>query len=136
MSEDKFDILSALLNEIGGEIAEIVGGDPAGTYLYAEAGEGWIGSSLFKDEGSAVRYYDTTEELDELLLEFRMTEGRGKRWAVMEYEIKGTKVDAQFMYSEDVDVEDFDEDRREIALKKRYGDKPVIYPPWPGQEAD
>ena len=136
MSEDKFDILSALLNEIGGEIAEIVGGDPAGTYLYAEAGEGWIGSSLFKDEGSAVRYYDTTDELDDLLLEFRKTEEPGKRWAVMEYEVKGTKFDAQFKYPEEVDVESFDDDRREIALKKRYGDKPVIYPPWPGQESD
>ena len=136
MSEDKFEILGALLNEIGGEIAEIVGGDPAGTYLYAEAGEGWIGSSLFKDEGSTVRYYDTTDDLDDLLLEFRKTEGPGKRWVVMEYEVVGTKFDAQFKYPEEVDVESFDDDRRDIALKKRYGDKPVIYPPWPGQEPD
>lgn len=134
MSEDKFDILGALLNEIGNEIAEIVGGNPAGTYLYVEAGQGWIGSSLFKDEGSAVRYFDTTEEMDDLLLEFRNSEAPEKRWAVMEYDVKGTRFDAQFKYSEEVDVEDFDEERRETALKKRYGDKPVIYPPWPGRE--
>lgn len=54
----------------------------------------------------------------------------------MEYEIKGTKFDAQFKYPEEVDVEDFDENRREMALKERYGDKPVIYPPWPGQKPD
>jgi hypothetical protein len=130
VSEDKFDILGPLLSEISGEIAAIVGGDPGGTYLYVEAGDGWIGSSIFKDEGLEVRYHDTTDELDDLLLELRKTEEQGKRWAVMEYEIKGTKFDAQFRYPEEVDVESFDEDRREIALKKRYGDKPVIYPPW------
>lgn len=137
MSEEKFEYLGELLNEIGSEIAQTVGGDPAGTFLYAEAGEGWIGSSLFKDEGSAVRYYDTTDELDDLLLKFRNTEKPGMRWTVMEYEVKGTKVDAQFKYPEEVIVESFaDADRREIALKKRYGDKPIIYPPWPGQPTE
>jgi hypothetical protein len=49
----------------------------------------------------------------------------------MEYEIKGTKFSAEFKFPHEVDVESFDEDRREIALKKRFGDKPVIYPPEP-----
>ena len=136
MTKDKFEILGPLLSDIGGELAEIVGGDPDGVYLYAEAGEGWVGPSVFKVEGNSIRYYDGSPELSDLLLELRNTEAPGKRWAVMEYEVKGTKFDAQFKYSEEVDVEDFDEDRREIALKKRYGDKPVIYPPWPGQEPE
>ena len=54
-----------------------------------------------------------------------------KRWSVMEYEICGTKFDAQFRFPDEVDVESFDVDRREVALKKRYGDKPIIYPPPP-----
>jgi hypothetical protein len=137
VSAEKFDILSSLITEIGNEVAEIVGGDPNGAYLYSEAGEGWIGTSVFKDEGEVVRYFDPTLELEELLLEFRKTEEAGKRWVIMEYEVKGTKFDAQFKYPEEVTVESFgDDDRREIALKKRYGDKPVIYPPWPGQPTE
>jgi hypothetical protein len=136
MQEDKFDILGPLLSDIGGEIAEIVGGNPDGAYLYSEAGDGWIGTSVFKDEGDVVRYFDPPSELEELLLEFRNTEKPGKRWTVMEYEIIGTKFDARFKYPEEVDPKFFDGDRREIALKKRYGDKPIVYPPWPGQDAE
>ena len=33
-----------------------------------------------------------------------------------------------FRYPDEVDVKDVDEDRREAALKARYGDKPVVYP--------
>lgn len=136
VAKDKFEILGPLLSDIGGELAQVVGGDPDGVYLYVEAGEGWIGPSVFKDEGNSVRYFEGSLELSELLLALRNAEDPEKRWAVMEYEIKGTKFDAQFKFPEEVDVEDFDEDRREIALKKRYGNKPVIYPPWPGQESD
>jgi hypothetical protein len=131
MPKDKFDKLGPLFADIGGEVAQIVGGNPDGAYVYAEAGDGWYGVSVFKDEGEIVRYYDPSSELDDLIYEAWLTEESGKRWAVMEYEIKGTKFDAQFKYPEEVDVESFDEDRREIALKKRYGNKPVIYPPWP-----
>jgi hypothetical protein len=54
-----------------------------------------------------------------------------KRWAVMEYEIRDGKFDAQFIYPDQVDVESYDVDRREITLRKRFGDKPIIYPPMP-----
>lgn len=131
MQDDKFDKLGSLLADIGREIAETVGGDPEGTYLYVEAGDGWYGASLFKDEGKVVRYFDPSSELDDLIYEFWRAEEPAKRWAVMEYEIKGTKFDALFRFPDEVDVESFDEDRRGIALRKRYGDKPVIYPPLP-----
>src|SRR3546814_2141857 len=41
MADDKLDNLGPLMNEIGQELAEIVGGDPNGVFLYAEIGEGW-----------------------------------------------------------------------------------------------
>lgn len=136
MSKDKFDVLGPAYEEIGLELAEIVGGDPNGVYLYAEAGDGWYEYGIFKDEGSIVRYYDPSSEIGGLIYEAWLIEEPDKRWTVMEYEIKGTKFDAKFKYSDEVNVEDLNVDRREIALKKRYGDKPVIYPPWPGKEPD
>ena len=80
MTADKFDKLGPLYADIGGEISEIVGGSPAGTVLYTEAGEGWIGAGVFKDEGESVRYFDPSSELCDLLLEAWNTEDPGKRW--------------------------------------------------------
>lgn len=51
----------------------------------------------------------------------------------MEYDVNDGKFEANYRYPEEVDVEVFDIDsgRREAALKVRYGDKPVVYPPIP-----
>lgn len=133
MAKDKFDILGPAYEEIGLELAEIVGGDPDGAYLYAEAGEGWYGYGIFKDEGGTVRYYLPSPELGKLIYEAWLIEEPSKRWAVMEYEINGTKFDARFQYPEEIDPNESEIERRPRALKRRYGGKPVIYPPWPEQ---
>lgn len=131
VAKDKFDVLGPAYAEIGVELAEIVGGDADGAFIYAEAGDGWYDYSVYKDEGATVRYHRASPELGDLIYEAWLLEEPSKRWAVMEYQVNGTKFDAQFRYPEEVDVESFEEDRREIALRKRYGDKPVIYPPLP-----
>lgn len=133
MVEERLDKFGPMLADIGELAAEEVGGDPDGLYLYVEVGDRWISPSLFKDNGESVQYFDASSKLTDLIDVFWRAEDADKRWSVMEYEVKGTKFDARFKYPEEVDVESFDEDRREIALKKRYGDKPVIYPPWPDQ---
>ena len=135
MAEDKFHNLGHILKEIGGEGATIVGGDPDGLYIYAEPDGGAVFASVFKDEGNAVRYYDPTHELFELIRDAWAAESsdEAKRWAVMEYEVRGTEFDVQFAYPEELDSNDYSTDRREVALKRRYGDKPVIYPPMPDE---
>lgn len=130
--KDKYETLGLLLADVGGELAQIVGGDPDGIYVYAEAGDGWIGISVYKDEGDVVRYFDPSSELTDMLLEAWNAEEPAKRWSVMEYEVNGTKFDVRFKFPDEVDVKSFaDDDRRDSALKRRFGDKPVIYPPWP-----
>jgi hypothetical protein len=131
MAKDKYEVLGPLYGEIGLEVADIVGGDPDGAFLYAEVGEGWVYASVFKDEGPSVRYFDPSSELSDLLLEAWEEEEPDKRWAVMEYEIKGTRFDARFLFPEEIDPKMHASDRRPIVLKRRYGDKPVIYPPIP-----
>jgi hypothetical protein len=133
MGKDKYEALGPLYGDVGGELANIVGGDPDGAFLYAEAGEGWLGASVFKDEGMQVRYFDPSRRLCDLLFDAWETESPNPsmRWSVMEYQITGTKFDVQFRFPDEVAVKSFDGDRREGALKKRFGDKPVIYPPPP-----
>jgi hypothetical protein len=134
MAKDKFDVLGALFNEIGVELVNIVDGDPDGIFLYVEIGDRWISPNVFKDDGHHVRNLDDSEKLTDLLWEAwyaESEEGGIKRWSVMEYDIKDGKFDVRFKYPEEVDVEDFGVDRREAALRARFGDKPVIYPPMP-----
>jgi hypothetical protein len=131
MPEDKYDVLGPILSKIGGELAQIVGGDPDGTFLYAEGGEGWMASGVFKDEGSSVRYFRPSRELGDLLLEVWNAEEPNKRWAVMEYEVQGTKFHVKFQFPEEIDPEESELERRPRALERHFGDKPVIYPPLP-----
>ena len=128
---NKYEVLGPAYADIGGELAEIVGGSPDGVYLYAEAGDRWYSYAVFKDEGDKLRYYDPTRELGDLIQAAWLSEEPDKRWAVMEYEIKGTKFYAQFKFPDEIDVENRDIDHREFALRNRYGEKPVIYPPLP-----
>jgi signal peptidase I len=131
VANHKFEALGPVYADIGGELAEIVGGDPDGVYLYAEAGEGWYGYGVFKDEGDKVRYFDPTSELGDLIYHAWLAEESDKRWAVMEYEISGTNFDAKFQFPDEIDPKESETERRPRALKKRYGDKPIIYPPLP-----
>ncbi|SEI63275.1 hypothetical protein SAMN05518849_101354 [Sphingobium sp. AP50] len=134
MAKDKLDILSHLFNQIGVELVDIVGGDPDGIFLYVEIGEGWISPNIFKDEGDQIRYLDDNETLSDLLWEAwyaESDEGGIKRWSIMEYEIKQGKVDISFRFPDEVNVETISMDRRQTALRARFGDKPVVYPPMP-----
>lgn len=134
MSEDKFGRMGPKMPAVGAQAAADVGGDPNGIYLYVEVGDRWISVYLFKDESDVVRFYEPSYELTEAIWDAWETEDDPKlRWSVMEYEIRGGKFDASFKYSEEVDVTSLDIDRREIALKKRYGDKPIVYPPLSGE---
>ena len=132
MSNDPLDLLGPLMSEIGQVLAEIAGGNPEGVFLYAEVGKGWVGPSIFKDEGDVVRYLNSDSDLTDLLFDAWYTAPEDKRWSVMEYDIKDGKFSVAFKYPEEVDVEkSFDGARRDAVLHARYGDKPVVYPPPP-----
>ena len=136
MSADKFDALGPLLSEVGLEAVAIAGGDATGLFLYVEAGEVWVGASLFKDEGEVVRYlsYKGSSLTDHIFAARESEPDVSKRWSVMEYEIENGKFEAKFKFADEIDVEsdsDIEGKRRDGALRARYGDKPVVYPPPP-----
>lgn len=135
MAEDKFDRLGPLLSAIGEEVAVDLGGNPDGAYLYVEVGDRWISVNLYKDEGDVVRSHDHGSELTEAIWKAWAAESSDPkmRWCVMEYEVHGTKFDVRLKFPDEIDVETYDADRRRTALKDHFGDKPVIYPPPPGQ---
>lgn len=136
MARDKYKVLGPIYAAIGEEAAAIVGGNPDGLYLYAEAGEGYSGGGIFMDEGKVVRYYDPSSELCDLILEAWESEGPSQKWELMEYEIKGTSFDAKLVYPDQIDHDLSISELRETFLQRRFGDKPVIYPPVPEHMRD
>ncbi len=131
--EKKFEKIGPMLGAIGEQAASDLGGNPDGIYIYAEVGDRWYSVNLFRDEGDVVRYYDAHNELDHLVWDAWKAEDPDKRWSVMEYEIRGDEFDARFKFPDEVDVENVEIDRREIALKQRYGNKTIVYPKWEGE---
>ncbi len=125
VNEQMADILATL----GQHISEIIGGNPDGTYLYAEADAGFQEAGIFKDSGSQILYFGPDDELFQAIDRVWQAAEPGKQWAVMQYEVKGSSFDARFSYPDSLDPDGTSYDRRESAIKKRFGDKPVIYPP-------
>ncbi len=130
VAEDKLDKVGPIMNEIGVEAAAIVGGDPNGLFVYGELDDGVVYAAVFKDFGNEVRYFDFSDELAELLRDAWEAEpDRNLRWVAIEYEVNGTSFHVKLRYPEEFKLDEDASDRREAALKRRYGDKPIIYPP-------
>ncbi len=130
MPTDKYDILGSIYASIGKECRSIVGENVDGLYLYGEAGEGYSGGAIFMDEGAIVRYHSLNQVIFDLLLQAWEIEDQDQKWALMEYSIEGSRFDAKLIYPEDIDSNLSISDRRGIFLRRRFGDKPVIYPAW------
>ena len=126
MSNDK---LTEILNSIGQNIAAIVGGDADDSYLYAEAADGSVEAGVFQSVGDQVIYHDPDDELLDDIQELWYAAETDKSWEALRYNIKDRRFDAHFDYPDSFDPEETSTDRRERALKERFGDKPVIYPP-------
>lgn len=121
--------LSNSLNAVGQCVAAIVGDEPDGAYLYVECNGRSCGAGVFHDKGESVAYFDPDEELIAALYQLWNVSDADKKWEVLEYEIAGDAFDARFGFADELDLEETIHDRRERALRARYGDKPVIYPP-------
>lgn len=135
MDQDNSRILEPILANIGEEAAEIIGSDLDGLYLYGEVEDGSQFASLFKDEGEVARYHGPSQRLFQLLDEAWRAENsdEGKRWTVIEYEVTGTRFDVRFTYPEQLDPNEHCSERCSAAVRKRFGNKPVIYPSIPGE---
>lgn len=116
-----------LLNSVGECVANIVGEQPDGAYLYVEY-DGGCEAGVFHDQGGSVAYFDPDSYLMATLFQLWNASDVHSKWDVMEYEITGDTFDARFGFADSFDPEETSHDRRERALRARYGDKPVIYP--------
>jgi hypothetical protein len=101
--------------------------DYDGTFLYAEAEEGRFSHSLFKDDGDRIIYRTGSHELTDKLIEIWEAEEPDKRWTVMHMTINTDTFDASFGFDDMFDENDPLFDHRDVAIRERFGDKPVDY---------
>lgn len=132
MAADKYDLLGPAMAQIGEKAYSLIGGEPDGIYLYVEIGDGWVDTSLFKDEGNRIQYYWGDGSLPDAVMDAWCLEPKEKRWTAMHYTIRAGKFEAKFDFDDLEHSAESSDDRRERILRTRYGDKPVIYPPLAG----
>jgi hypothetical protein len=121
-----------LLNRLGQLLADERGDPSDGILLHAAVDSSWISIAIFKNRGSDVLYVEPDYDLfQDTLYDLWALEEGGKRWEELDYLIKGERFDAAFIYPEEIDREELSVERSKRLVKSRFGDKPIVYPPWP-----
>jgi hypothetical protein len=116
------------LNEIGQHVANALKKTPDDVYVYLEAGDQWWGGAIFENLDSRVVYHEFDESIGDLVLQMWDAADPDKKWSVIHYDIKDGQFDAEFLYTDDMELDVFEHDYREDALVARFGDKEVVYP--------
>lgn len=128
MQTDESD---ALLNEIGQLLAQNRDYPGVDTLLYAEVGHGYIGESIFKILGNQFLYRDPlNRRLPYALLELWEAQEGDDRWSELEYVLRDGQFDVNYFYPDEIDPEEDLADRRARSVRRHFGDKPIVYPPW------
>ena len=128
MQTDESD---ALLNEIGQLLAQDRDYPGVDTLLYAEVGHDYIGESIFKILGNQFLYRrPLNRRLPYALLELWEAQEGDDRWSELEYVLRDGRFDVNYFYPDEIDPEEDLADRRARSVRRHFGDKPIVYPPW------
>jgi hypothetical protein len=121
-----------LLNAIGQLLAEDCEYPVEDTLLHAELGRYWVRPSIFKELGNHILYRDPDLRLlGDALLDLWDAQNTEDRWAEIEYLVRDGKFDVTYTYPDEIDPEEEFLKRRDRVVRRHFGDKPIVYPPWP-----
>lgn len=126
--DDKLDKLGELYSELGATLLKWFGPGEHHITVYVEAGDMWVGTSIYHDEGHRVAFIDDLD-ISEILLDIWYAEPVDKRWEEMQFDIDGTKFHARNFFAEELKKRETYMIRRERAVRERFGDKPIYYSP-------
>lgn len=122
----------SILSEIAVNVSKIAGPGSGDAFLYAEADDGWVASSVFKELQDQVAYRRIPEDPDidiwEDILDVWHAAPSDQKWKALIMTVSGEKFDARFQYSEGWDENEDELDRRHRMVKAKFGDKPITYP--------
>lgn len=129
------DEAEGLLNEIGRLLADDHEYPFEPTLLYAQLDHNMIGESIFKELGNQILYRrPVNKRLPYALLDlWEMQEGED-RWMEMEYLVRNGRFEVAYIYPDAIDAEEDVVERRARSVRQHFGEKPIIYPPWPSED--
>lgn len=100
--------------------------------LYAQVDRNMTGQSIFKDLGNQILFrWPLDERLTYTLLELWEAQDGRDCWSELEYVLHRGSFKVAYFYPDEIDKREDVTDRRERALQRHFGDKPIVYPPLP-----
>lgn len=122
--------MNRLLAKIGQLLAEDRSYPLDETLLYARVEEGMAAPSIFKNLGNQILYREPDlSPLCDALFDLWYAEDPDKRWAELEYVVRDATFTATYGYDK-IDPEEDTFERRDRVVRRHFGDKPIVYPPW------
>ncbi len=101
------------------------------TLLYAQLDVGMIGESIFKKIDDHFLYRrPLNERLSDALIELWEAQDGNYWWSELEYVVRDGRFEVAYFYPHEIDPEEDVIERRERALHRHFGEKPIIYPPF------
>ncbi|MES2097630.1 MAG: hypothetical protein V4459_12805 [Pseudomonadota bacterium] len=125
-----------ILADIGVLVSRDIKTDPDGTFMYAEAEEGCVGASLFKDVGEKVICRMPSADLSRRIMDLWEAADADKKWNALFYTITGDQFDARFQFEDGWDPEEHEIDRRPRVLEAKYGNKPIDFSDPEGEDEE
>ncbi|MEH3035697.1 MAG: hypothetical protein PGN23_04255 [Sphingomonas adhaesiva] len=102
-----------------------------GTLLHVTAWDDHVSPAIFKSTGNHIMYRDPDMNLlVKKLWDFWRSQTEDMRWCEIEYFAKDGNFTLSYTYPDEVDADETSLDRRDRIVKKYFGERPVIYPPW------
>lgn len=127
MEENKKE---SLLNEIGQLLISDEEYPFEPTILYAQLDYNVVGESIFKELGNQFIYrWPINKRLPYALLELWEEQDGQDRWSELEFVLRDGKFEVAYFYPDEIDPDEDVIERRERALRRHFGDKPIVYPP-------
>ncbi|MHA6723216.1 hypothetical protein [Sphingomonas sp. RS2018] len=124
-----------LLAEIGGLLMEDHDYRVEPTLLYAQLDHNFTGQSIFKEVGNQLLFrWPMNERMTYALLELWEVQDGQVRWSELEYVLRDGRFDAAYFYPDEIDPQEDVIERRERSLQRHFGDKPIVYPPFPEED--
>lgn len=126
-----------LLAEIGQLLAEDTEYPLNNTLLFARVYHDAVGPSVFKELGNQILYRDLPLGLDPIssaLLDLWDAQDSDDRWEHIEYVVRGGRFDVTYTYPDAIDPEEDWIEQRDRVVRRHFGDKPIVYPPWPPED--
>ena len=123
---------SQLLDKINEALHEDIQYITAPTILYIEVGDRWVSASIFKDLGTHIlSRVEGVSNVGSVVLELWKPAAGDTGAAIIEYLVQDGRFELVLTPRAEHDLYDSSFERREQAIARHFGTKPIVYPPVP-----